>query len=412
MNLVAWLDELENRNNIKLGFDRVADIALDLDICKFSKPVVMVAGTNGKGSTVAAITALALANGMRTAAYTSPHLLKFNERLCFNGNPVSDQVLCAAFAELQKHAKANLLTYFEFITLACFLAIKERQDELDIIILEIGLGGRFDIVNIVSPDVCVLTSVGIDHTSFLGETREEIGYQKVGIMRPGIPFVCAEVDVPNSVAQELRKTHAYYLGNDFFVDTNSANEISWRYQNDSCAIGEVNLKPSNLAAALMVAKLLNFYDPEKAAVLANLRLTGRMTWVKENVLVDVAHNPESISLLVGKIKDMKIKGRIIFVCSMLADKDLAQCFKMLSLVGNECYIAELKSYRKAELASLLAAANGKFKELRTFDTVAAAFATANNNLSTDDILIVCGSFYTVSEVLSYINNCSQNLEVI
>ena len=189
LTLADWIDCLESRHNqeIQLGLSRVKECAAQLGLLQVEACVITVSGTNGKGSTVAALEAIYIAAGYEVASYTSPHLLQFNERIRINNQPISDTDLCAAFTAISQSSNANQLTYFEMTTLAALWHFK--QLELDVVILEVGLGGRLDATNIIDPNLAIITTVDFDHQEYLGHTQEEIGYEKAGILRPDIPFI-------------------------------------------------------------------------------------------------------------------------------------------------------------------------------------------------------------------------------
>ena len=243
LDLAAWLERLETFHpaDIELGLDRVSAVAASLDCLGLPGTVVTVAGTNGKGSTVAALESLALLAGKRVASYTSPHLLSYNERVRIDSVAVTDATLVDAFERVEAARAGVPLTYFEFGTLAALLIFKQAAVEL--VILEVGLGGRLDAVNIIDPDLAIITSISRDHQSWLGEDREAIGREKAGILRPGIPVVIADPDPPQSVLESLRALHCA----SHFHDPGLAARFP-----------DCPLRRENLCAAWRAADILNF----------------------------------------------------------------------------------------------------------------------------------------------------------
>ena len=229
LSLAGWLDHIgqQHPNAIELGLERVREVADRLGLHKPAKHVITVGGTNGKGSTVAFIESIARAAGLKVGSYTSPHLLRYNERVRIDGEEVSDTSLVAAFEAVEAARGETTLTYFEFGTLAALWLF--QQSALDLVVLEVGLGGRLDAVNVVDPDVAVITTVDIDHTDWLGEDREAIGQEKAGIARPWKPLVLGEIDSPSSVLRHAYAigANAIRLGSDFFHEPVDPRRALW-----------------------------------------------------------------------------------------------------------------------------------------------------------------------------------------
>ncbi|MFI4955433.1 MAG: bifunctional folylpolyglutamate synthase/dihydrofolate synthase, partial [Gammaproteobacteria bacterium] len=252
--LPEWLSYLETLHPqaIDLGLERVKKVADKLNIQHPATKVVTVTGTNGKGSCVAALAAIYQQAGYRVGAYSSPHLWHFTERILINGIPVAEKDLCAQFIKIEQARENISLTYFEFTTLAALLIF--QQQNLDLVILEVGMGGRLDAVNIIDPDIAVITTVDLDHQAWLGETCEKIGYEKAGIMRTGIPVVCGR-EMPNSVYQtaQTQDVRMYVLGKNFDVKIVNTQEFFWQ-ANEKILINlpRNHLLVDNLALSLMV----------------------------------------------------------------------------------------------------------------------------------------------------------------
>ncbi|MEN9424451.1 MAG: bifunctional tetrahydrofolate synthase/dihydrofolate synthase, partial [Pseudomonadota bacterium] len=293
-----WLRWQEHQflTAIKLGLGRIHDVAERMDLLQLPVPVMTVGGTNGKGSTCAMLTRILMLQGYRVGTYTSPHLLRYNERIAVNAEPVSDAAICQAFAAID-HARDDIdLTYFEFGTLAavyCFL-----QANVDVIVLEVGLGGRLDACNLWDADVAVITSIGIDHVDWLGSTREAIGREKAGIMRAGKPVVCGDPQPPAIIAAEAARIGAPLLqyGQDFTSAGIPQPALlgDVQRQNAACVV----------TALQQLAERLPVSAENIHQGLQSVSLMGRMQRVHEQpeVIVDVAHNPHAAKELAAWLK--------------------------------------------------------------------------------------------------------------
>lgn len=416
-NLDEWLSYLEQRYTAKidLGLERVQALAKKLDIASFSCPVITVAGTNGKGSSVAFLEHILRAAGYKVATYTSPHLVNFTERIKVDGKEIGADSLCGAFAEIYKAAEDNYLTYFEFTTLAALYVFKKA--DLDAIILEVGLGGRLDAVNIVDPDVAVIATISIDHTEYLGFDREKIGYEKAGIMRPGKPVTGGDFDLPQSIINHAKEIEAdlYRIGHDFQyqVDGNS-----WSWQSKKTQLHDLPLPKlplQNAANVLMTLELINSKLPISRDALnkglAQAELMGRFQQLRSNpeVIVDVAHNPESGAFLARQLREKHCSGRIFAVVGMLKDKDIYNTLYPLSDLISDWYVTDLDNPRgaKAEYLKQQIQAFTK-KSCYTHGSVLEAYNHALSSSATADRIIVFGSFYTVAEIYKSMANDSRS----
>ena len=337
MTLDEWLahQQLQHPNAIALGLDRVRVVAQRLGLSRPAAHVITVAGTNGKGSTVAFIEAIARAAGLRVGAYTSPHLLRYNERVRVDGTVADDIALVAAFerieaARLGVDAEPIELTYFEYGTLAALLLFERAQ--LDLAILEVGLGGRLDAVNIVDADVAVITTVDLDHQEWLGDDRETIGLEKAGVMRAGRPVVLSESDPPASLLR-----HAYRIGAsairagcDYLVDELA---VGWRWREPGYAIDlpepalAAPSQRANAAAAIAALRALELRMPDAAIIqgVGSARLPARLQSFQRHgveIVIDVAHNPQAARELASWLAGQPAPGRTLAVFSALGDKDL------------------------------------------------------------------------------------------
>jgi dihydrofolate synthase/folylpolyglutamate synthase len=404
--LAEWLGYIERQHpkTIALGLERVSEVSARLKI-KIQCPVVTVGGTNGKGSTCAMLESILRAAGYRTGLYTSPHLLRYNERVRVAGVEASDEALADSFSVVE-HARHEVpLTYFEFGTLAALWHFS--REKIEAVILEVGLGGRLDAVNIVDPDCAVLTSVGIDHVEYLGATREEIGREKAGIFRAGRPAVIAEPDPPQSVLDAPGKK--LLLGKDFGYQ---AEPGQWSYWGPAGRRGGLaypalrgRIQLANAAAAICALGTLELplamQDVRRG--LAEVELPGRFQVLpgRPQVILDVAHNAQAAKVLAQNLAEAGFAPETIAVCGMLRDKDIGAVLRELAPRVTRWHLASLPGPRGAR-ASEIAAHLPAEKEL--FDSPAAAFAAARARASEGDKIVVFGSFLTVAEVMAWLNN--------
>lgn len=413
-SLPAWLAYLETLHPkaIALGLDRVRAVHARLH-APIECPVATVGGTNGKGSTCAMLEAIARCAGFSTGLYTSPHLLRYNERVRIDGIEAEDAQLVAAFVAVEQARRDVPLTYFEFGTLAALWLFSRARP--DVLVLEVGLGGRLDAVNLVDADVAVLTSIDIDHVDYLGPTREDIGREKAGIFRPGRPAVCADRHPPASVESAVLGVGAtlVLLGRDYdYAD----EKTQWRYRGPR---GERFGLPipalrggyqlANAASALAVLDLLHDRLPVSAQAvregLLAVSLPGRFQVLpgRPTVVLDVAHNPHAARALSDALGNMGYHPQTIAVCAMLADKDAAGVAGALRSRIDRWFVAGLPGPRgggPARLRDALHAAGVATDAIRTFDEVGAAYRAARGVAGEADRIVVFGSFLTVAAALS------------
>lgn len=411
-----WQERLHPRA-MELGLGRVCEVACRLGLRRVSRTIVTVAGTNGKGSSVALLESILRVAGYQVGSYTSPHFLRYNERVRLNGSPVDDQTLCLAFADVEAAREGIGLTYFEFGTLAALKAFD--QAALDVALLEVGLGGRLDAVNIMDPDLALITSIGLDHTEWLGPDREAIGYEKSGIMRRGSPVVCGDPCPPESVAGQARVVGArlYRLGIDFGFE--AGRQGWWTFRGGA---GEMPGLPApalpgkvqimNAASVLQALELLRGRLPVTREMieqgLREVRLLGRFQRIHGRVetILDVAHNPDAARMLASTLSERRGNGRVLAVFSALADKDVGGMIEALSARVATWYIAPVGSSRSLPLEGLAAAfsISAPRRPVRGYRSVAEAYGQAVEDARPADSVLVFGSAFTVAEVLPVIQS--------
>jgi dihydrofolate synthase / folylpolyglutamate synthase len=405
-SLEDWLRYIEQQHPkaIALGLERVSRVLQQLKI-ELPFPVITVGGTNGKGSTCAMLEAILRCGGYRTGLYTSPHLLRYNERVRIAGAEAADAALAESFAEVERARGQVPLTYFEFGTLAAFCLLS--KEKLDAAVLEVGLGGRLDAVNAVDPDCAVLTSVGIDHVDYLGPTREHIGREKAGIFRAGRPAVVAEPDPPEPVLSAAG--NKLFLGKDFGFLAEAGQWSYWGPRGKRSGLawpalrGKIQLR--NAAAALCALDSLDLpiAMQDVRLGLAQVELPGRFQLLpgRPQVILDVAHNAQAARTLAGNLAESGFAAETIAVCGMLRDKDIGAVLRELAPRVTRWHLVSLPGPRGAPASDL---ANQLPIETHLFDSPAQAFAAAKAAASEGDKIVVFGSFLTVAEVLAWLNN--------
>lgn len=412
-SLAEWLTWMEAHHprQIELGLERVAAVAARLTIDLSRSRIITVGGTNGKGSCVAFLEAILRAAGYRVGAYTSPHLLRYNERVRIDGVAVSDAQMCQAFAAVYAALGEISLTYFEFGTLAALWLFQRAQ--LDVAILEVGLGGRLDAVNIIDPDVAVLTSIDLDHQDWLGPDRESIGAEKAGIFRANKPAICVDANPPRSVIAAAQKLGAnfYAVGSAFAY---AARDAAWCWSStqllrnasyDNLPLPSLPL-PSAAAALAALHCLPLTIDAEAIAHgLSAAQLAGRfqrMMCGAVEVILDVGHNPHAARWLAQRLAQTPGRGRTLAVFAMMADKDIDAVIASLKNCIEAWYIGALPDNpRAASVAAISAKLRGAgIAEVFAAPTVVAAYERAVAQAQAGDRIIVFGSFFTVAAVLA------------
>ncbi|HSW82744.1 MAG TPA: bifunctional tetrahydrofolate synthase/dihydrofolate synthase [Usitatibacter sp.] len=411
-SLEDWLDYISAQHpaTIALGLDRVREVADGLDLHE-ARATITVGGTNGKGSTCAMLEQILLEAGYHVGLYTSPHLLRYNERVRFKGAEATDDALVDAFERVEKARKDVPLTYFEFGTLAAFTFFERMRAE--VMILEVGLGGRLDAVNIIDPDVACVVSVDLDHQAFLGNDRESIGFEKAGIFRAGRPAIFGDLDPPKRLVEHAEKIGAplQVLGRDFryeakpgqwdFVGRKGAKHAlpmpglrgAWQLKNASVALAALDEIASRVPVSLGEVK--------RGLTLAHVE--GRLQVIpgRPSIVLDVAHNPHAARALASGLGDMPFAENTLAVFAMLADKDIGSVVDAMRDRIDRWYVSAAQAERAASAAQVAEILFEKHLADRTrmFATVASALDAARRDAGPNDRIVVFGSFYTVAEAL-------------
>jgi len=410
---LEWQEEL-HFTAIELGLDRCNEVAENMGLLKPNFTVISVAGTNGKGSSVAMLNSILSNSGYKTGCYTSPHLIRYNERIKLDEVEVTDEMLCESFSRID-HARGDVsLTYFEFGTLAA-LDIFHHAD-IDIALLEVGLGGRLDAVNCLDADVALITSIDLDHMQWLGLDRETIAREKAGIFRSNKPAICSDPHPPETVLQYAEEigTTLYIPGRDFNYQLSDDN-WSWQWgsvvheklphpsQYNSCQV-------QNAAGVLMVLNVLDSRMPVAVGAiekgLKNFSLAGRFQMLSEGTqtILDVAHNNQSAKTLVHNLKQFPNSGKTHIIIGMLKDKDRNSVLGELIEIADYWHTVTISNPRgsdsetiKNELLEL-----GVNVPISENDTVADAFHKLKDETGIHDRIVVTGSFLTVGDAIKHL----------
>lgn len=408
---LTWQESLHS-SRIELGLERAGTVASRMALLPPGCPVISVAGTNGKGSSVAMLESIYRAAGYRTVCYGSPHLLRYNERIRVNGLEISDHQLCDAFASIDSARGEISLSYFEFGTLAALYTIHQQRP--DVAILEVGLGGRLDAVNIVDADVALVTAIDIDHVAWLGNDRESIAREKAGIFRRGCPAICADPFPPDSLRLSATTVGAdwYAAGEDFVCQealtgwSFHGRQEHWNDLPVPALAGKHQLE--NAAGVLAVIEtLLERLPLGRNCVrqgLLEVRLAGRAQRLKGPVetLVDVAHNPAGAARLAELLQASRPAGKTWLILGMLEDKDAAGFAAALGHCIDEWCLVSLAAERglPATTLRLRIGNHPGAAPVRLFDSVTEAMKFVQTHTSVTDRIVVCGSFATVAEILA------------
>ncbi|WP_343599754.1 bifunctional tetrahydrofolate synthase/dihydrofolate synthase [Pseudomonas sp.] len=417
-SLGEWLAYLEqlHPSAIDMGLERSQKVLARLALGKLAPRVVTVTGTNGKGSTCAFVASLLRAQGLRVGVYSSPHLLRYNERVLIDGQEASDERLCEAFAAVEAARGEISLTYFEMGTLAAFWLF--YQSQLDAVVLEVGLGGRLDTVNVVDADLALVTSIGVDHVDYLGDTRELVAFEKAGIFRAGKPALCGDLDPPRPLLDKAAELAAplFLRGRDFDL---ASGDGGWDWRGVTAdgkpvelhGLPLLDLPMENATLALQAYLLMGLpWDAGQIRqALLDTRITGRLdrrqlTWQGRAVdlLLDVGHNPHAAEYLARRLAARPLKGRRLAVFGLLADKDLQGVIAPLHELVDEWAVAPLHTPRSRPAAELAAALTNHGAAVKSYASVDAALEGQCAQATADDQILLFGSFFCVAEALEWL----------
>lgn len=417
-SLADWLAYLEQLHPtaIDMGLDRVRAVAARMGMTRPAPLVVTVTGTNGKGSTCAFIASLLNAQGLKIGSYSSPHLLRYNERVLLSGREASDAELCEAFAVVEAARGEISLTYFEMGTLAAFWLFERAG--LDAVVLEVGLGGRLDAVNIVDADLAVITNIGLDHADWLGNSRESVAYEKAGILREGKPAFCGDLDPPQPLLDHANSLSAPLLlrGRDFDLAM-GAGDWHWRGVDAAGAPLELHGLPlltlpmENAALALQAFAMLGLpWDPARLArALLQTRVVGRLDsrqvlWNGRRIalLLDVGHNPHAAAFLAQRLEQRPVVGTRRAVFGLLADKDLTGVLDALAPSISDWAVAPLPTPRTQSATQLAQALLERGASVSEYATIEQALDAQCARAESVDEILVFGSFYCVAAALEWL----------
>jgi len=412
---LAYLEQL-HPSAIDMGLARSQQVASQMGLGKPAPRVVTVTGTNGKGSTCAFVASLLRAQGLQVGGYSSPHLLRYNERVQINGVEATDEQLCEAFAAVEAGRGEVTLTYFEMGTLAAFWLF--QQAALDAVVLEVGLGGRLDTVNLVDADLALVTSIGVDHIEYLGDSRESVAFEKAGIFRPGAPALCGDLDPPQPLLDKARELGCPFFlrGRDFDL---GVTDQHWQWRGLDAQGKPVELQdlplldlPMENAALALQAYLLTGlpWQPERiSAALRQTRVTGRLDrrqvdWQGKrlNLLLDVGHNPHAAQYLAERLARRPVPGKRLAVFGLLADKDLEGVIGCLKGAVRHWAVAPLDTPRARPVEDLQQALENLGAPVASYSSVAAALEAQCAQATADDEILLFGSFYCVAEALEWL----------
>ena len=439
---LSWQETL-HLSEIDLGLERIGKVAAKLNLLKPNFPIITVAGTNGKGSTVAFLEAILRAEGYKTGSFTSPHLVHYNERILLNGQQASDEMIIDAFSDIDK-ARCSIenkngdleeisLTYFEFSALAAMLIY--QQQNVDVAVIEVGLGGRLDAANLWDTSLAIITSIGVDHIDWLGDDRDIIAVEKSGIMRKGIPAICGDNDPPATIASEAKRIGAQLtqINKDFSFKKSNNNELNtWYLEHDKDSIelktpkmpGEFQL--NNAATAITGLYAIETILPVSISSinkgLTSAQVTGRLQVLQTNPewLIDVAHNPHAAKELAKYIRQNPANGKTYAIFSMLRDKDVKEVLSIMHDVIDEWHIVATEGSRGLSLNELKqhfnqfinssgeilpeeiveqSQANDALTHITSYGSFKEACDAMKNIAKDKDRVVAFGSFLVISEIL-------------
>ena len=416
-SLLDWVTILEQKNSkrISLGLDRCKKVKKALGIERIGKEVITVAGTNGKGSSIALLESFFLNYGYTVGVYSSPHLFRYNERVRIDGQPVLDEQLTDAFRVVEEARGDTDLTYFEFSTLAAFLIFEKYQ--LDIAVLEVGLGGRLDAVNSIDPDFCLITSIDIDHQEYLGTTREQIAIEKAGIMRKNIPCVCSDPATPTGLLDTAHEVgcHLRLIGSDFHL---KENESSWDWWDENQSVEGLPMLPLKGAHQLRnAAGVLELIVTMGVSININLikksinalQIAGRFQELfakNRKIILDVAHNPQSAKALAQNLKALVKVGKVYGIVILKKNKDIKSFLYALQGIIDVWIFPNVEEdgfYSSLTFENELKKIKKKTIKICA-ESLAEGFDLALTRSNREDVIVACGSFAVVEKFVKYLEH--------
>jgi dihydrofolate synthase/folylpolyglutamate synthase len=422
-SLSDWLGYLEqlHPSAIDMGLDRSRQVALQIGLSRPAPRVITVTGTNGKGSTCAFVASLLQAQGLKVGVYSSPHLLRYNERVQVQGLEASDAQLCQAFEVIERARGDISLTYFEMGTLAAFWLFE--QAALDAVVLEVGLGGRLDAVNLIDADLALVTSIGVDHVEWLGNTRETVAFEKAGIFRAGRPALCGDQDPPQPLLDQARALDCplSLRGRDFDLSVEPAR---WNWFGTDASGQRVELRDlplldlpmQNAALALQAFVLMDlpWHDASIRSALLSTRVTGRLDrrsfeWQGKqlHLLLDVGHNPHAATFLAQRLSQRPVAGERLAVFGLLNDKDLDGVLSELAGCFSSWAVAPLPTPRSRSGQEIAQALENLGARVTSYPSVAQALEAQCAHATANDEIVLFGSFYCVAEALEWLAGASR-----
>ena len=424
-NLQEWLDwqQTLHPQNIDFKLERIKSVYEKLNIKSIADKVIIVAGTNGKGSTVAILESILFESKYSVGTFTSPHIKRYNERIKINKEEVTSAELIESFKIIDKLRGETTLTYFEFATLTAFYLFSKRK--LDYVVLEVGLGGRLDATNIIDSNLSIITSIGIDHTEFLGTTIDSIALEKAGVMRPFSPCIYADQNPPSVLLSYAKKNGSNFLynQNDFFT---KILKDTWVWRSNLGKELVLPLLPlrgdfqyNHASAALQALEIIEPSIIENTKLLNeginNIALIGRYQRISSSpeIIIDVAHNADSAEKLMDNV-NREPKKNTIAVVGILKDKDVYSLVKPMVNNIDKWFCGTINSERGMNSDEIKTRMSGAIShnDIETFDSIDEACTNAMKSLRKEDRLIVYGSFYTVSEFLDYYESISQDRDIV
>ncbi|AKC60057.1 bifunctional tetrahydrofolate synthase/dihydrofolate synthase [Blochmannia endosymbiont of Polyrhachis (Hedomyrma) turneri] len=411
LSLQDWLCYIENLHtkSVDLGLDRVQDIAIKLDLLDLAPVVIIVGGTNGKGTTCCLLENILLRHGMSVGVYSSPHLLSYVERVRINGQFLLESLHIQALAIIEG-VRSVSLTYFEFTTLSSLYLLKHAK--LDVVILEVGVGGRLDATNIINADVSVVTNIGIDHTDLLGTDYMSIAKEKFGIFRSGKPAIVGDFSYHNILRNIIFDWYGAvpFIKYDDWLFNIEINKQTWRWWNQYYVLDLLpfpHIPIENAAVALATISCLPFSISRKSIdyALTTAVLPGRFQIVSERpvVILDVAHNPHGANYLFGRLKMMNVLGRFRLIVGMLSSKNIFDTLRVFDELMPVWYLVSLNCSLGVSSSHLVSCMKDTTSVFREFVNVCDAFNQALLDAYVEDCIVVFGSFHTVAPVLQLIH---------